>query len=72
MTRPERPLTRGDIMDAGEVADLLGVSRNTVLEWRRNGTLPALVRGSVIRFRRWEVEAFVAGDATPATGGGQR
>jgi excisionase family DNA binding protein len=49
-------------MHAREVAELLDVSERTIYEWARSGTLPAMRRGRVVRFRRWEVEAFIAGD----------
>lgn len=49
-------------MTAAEVAELLTVAPTTVYEWARSGALPALRRGRVVRFRRWEVEAWVAGE----------
>lgn len=58
--RPERNLTAADVMTAGEVAALLAVAPTTVYEWARSGRLPALRRGRVIRFRRWEIEAWIA------------
>ncbi|WP_354700068.1 excisionase and transcriptional regulator [Paraconexibacter sp. AEG42_29] len=60
--RPGRNLTRTDIMTAAEVAELLTVATTTVYEWARSGTIPALRRGRVIRFRRWEIEAWIAGE----------
>lgn len=62
--RPHRNLTAADIMTAAEVAELLMVTPTTVCEWARSGMLPALRRGRVIRFRRWEVEAWIAADRT--------
>ena len=61
-TRPQRNLTAADIMTADEVAQLLTVATATVYEWARTGTLPALRRGRVVRFRRWEIEAWIAGE----------
>lgn len=61
-TRPQRNLTAADIMTADEVAQLLTVAPATVYEWARTGTLPALRRGRVVRFRRWEIEAWIAGE----------
>jgi excisionase family DNA binding protein len=44
----ERPLTRTDVLSAGEVAELLGIPRSTVHELARRGDLPARRVG-----RRW-------------------
>lgn len=60
--RPSRNLTATDIMTAADVADLLTVAPTTVYEWARTGVLPAMRRGRVIRFRRWQVEAWIADD----------
>ncbi|WP_354699706.1 HTH DNA binding protein [Paraconexibacter sp. AEG42_29] len=49
-------------MTAAEVAELLTVAPTTVYEWARTGMLPAMRRGRVIRFRRWEIEEWIAGD----------
>lgn len=64
VARPQRNLTAADIMTADEVAQLLTVATTTVYEWARSGALPALRRGRVVRFRRWEVEAWIAGELT--------
>ncbi|MCW3040807.1 MAG: Helix-turn-helix domain [Solirubrobacterales bacterium] len=63
--RPARNLTAADIMTATEVAELLTVATTTVYEWARSGALPAMRRGRVIRFRRWEVEEWIAADQDP-------
>lgn len=60
--RPSRDLTAADIMSAADVGELLMVAPTTVYEWARSGAIPSLRRGRVIRFRRWEVEAWIAGD----------
>ena len=70
--RPERPLTRADIMKAEEVADLLSIHESTVYEWARTGKLPAMRRGRVIRFLRWRIEAWIADDSDPAAAGEAR
>lgn len=54
-----RPLTRADVMDAGDVAALLGIARSTVDEWARRGDLPSRKRGRRRLFLRWEVEAWL-------------
>jgi excisionase family DNA binding protein len=56
-----RALTRDDILDAGQVADLLGVRRSTVEDWGRRGELPCVRLGKHPRFLRADVEAFVLG-----------
>lgn len=51
-----------------EVADLLGVSKATVLRRYQSGDLPGLRFGPrSIRFRAADVDAFVARSASPAT-----
>lgn len=52
-------------MKADDVAALLGVATTTVYEWARSGALPAFRRGRIVRFRRWEVEAWIAGTLDP-------
>jgi excisionase family DNA binding protein len=57
------------LMTAREVADLLGVSTETVLRWVRQGKLPAIrLPGGAIRFRRDEIEAWLTERATPRRG----
>lgn len=52
-------------MTAAEVAELLAVAPATIYEWARTGMLPAMRRGRVVRFRRWEVEAWIDADGDP-------
>jgi excisionase family DNA binding protein len=53
------------LMTAREVADLLGVSTETVLRWTRRGDLPAIrLPGGAIRFRVDELEEWLARRAT--------
>jgi excisionase family DNA binding protein len=62
-TRPSAP--RDDdlptVMSADEVAALLRVDRKTVYDAVKDGTLPALRLGCVIRFSRSEVLRWFAG-----------
>jgi excisionase family DNA binding protein len=52
----------GDLLDAGQVAVRLGVSRWQVLAWAREGRLPRVVLGPrVVRFDPADVDGFVAG-----------
>jgi excisionase family DNA binding protein len=53
------------LMTAREVADLLGVSTETVLRWVRQGKLPAIrLPGGAIRFAEHAIEAWLAERAT--------
>jgi excisionase family DNA binding protein len=53
------------LLTAREVADMLGVSTETVLRWTRAGDLPAIrLPGGAIRYRPAELEAWLAARAT--------
>jgi excisionase family DNA binding protein len=53
------------LLTAREVAELLGVSVETVLRWARRGELPAIrLPGGALRFRVDELDAWLAGRAT--------
>jgi excisionase family DNA binding protein len=55
------------LLTAREVADLLGVSTETVLRYVRRGDLPAIrLPGGAIRFRADDLDAWVATRATTA------
>jgi excisionase family DNA binding protein len=56
---PARFLTRRDVLDAGEVADLLRLPLSTVLEYARRGVVPAHKLGRRWIFLRDEVDAAV-------------
>jgi excisionase family DNA binding protein len=57
------------LLTAREVADVLGVSAETVLRWTRRGELPALrLPGGAIRFREDDLDSWLAGRATPVRG----
>ena len=59
----------GRLLTARDVAELLGVSAETVLRWTRKGKLPAIrLPGGALRFREAELEAWLAERATPARG----
>jgi excisionase family DNA binding protein len=59
----------GPLLTARAVADLLGVSAETVLRWTRRGELPAIrLPGGAIRFRPEELEGWLSERATPARG----
>ena len=51
------------------MADLLGLSTETVLRWTRRGDLPAIrLPGGAIRFREQELEEWLERRATTARG----
>jgi excisionase family DNA binding protein len=50
-------LTREDILNAAEVADLLQLRRSTVEDYARRGLLPSIKLGRFRRFVRADVEA---------------
>lgn len=59
----------GPLLTARSVADMLGLSAETVLRWIRRGDLPAIrLPGGAIRIREDELEKWLAERATPARG----
>jgi excisionase family DNA binding protein len=57
------------LLTAREVADLLGVSTETILRWTRRGDLPGFRLSSrALRFREDELDAWLAERATPGRG----
>ena len=62
------------LLAAREVADLLGVSAETILRWTRSGVIPAIrLPGGAIRFREDDLHQWLADRATvayrPVSGG---
>lgn len=54
-----------NLLTAREVADRLGVSRDTVLRWTRDGKLPGFrLPGGALRYREEAIEAWLADRAT--------
>jgi excisionase family DNA binding protein len=53
-------LTREDILNAAEVAELLQLRRSTVEDYARRGLLPSIKLGRFRRFVRADLEAAVA------------
>lgn len=56
----DKPLTNQ------EAADLLGVHKNTVVNWKRNGTIREFTRAEVLRMRREMWEQFAPATAMPS------
>jgi excisionase family DNA binding protein len=53
------------LLTAREVAELLGVSAETVLRWTRRGELPAIrLPGGALRYREPELEAWLQARGT--------
>lgn len=52
-----------DVLTVDELAEILRVSRWSVYERVRDGSLPALHLGRALRFSRAAVAALLAGDA---------
>lgn len=67
MSRPDRPLTRADVMTAAEVAEVLGLSRSRVYAGADRGEIPCVRLGRIVRFARWQIEALLAGELDTAT-----
>lgn len=61
-----RRLTRDDVLDGRDVAELLHIPTSTVLEYARRGLLPARKLGRRWIFIRNEIESAVRGaDCVP-------
>jgi excisionase family DNA binding protein len=54
----------GRLLTAREVAETLGLSTETILEWVRRGDLPAFKLGRAIRFREDDLDQWLAERAT--------
>jgi excisionase family DNA binding protein len=64
----ERGLT-APLLTARAVADLLGVSTETILRWSRCGSLPSFcLPGGAIRFRQDDLDAWLEGRRRPGEG----
>jgi len=59
----------GPLLTARQVAELIGVSSETVLRWTRRGDLPAirLPRGA-LRYREADIDAWLEARATSKRG----
>lgn len=65
-TPDRRQLTREDVLDGREVAELLHMPPSTVLEFARRGLLPAHKIGRRWIFLRDEIEEVVRGHSATA------
>lgn len=55
----------GRLLTAREVAELLGVSTETILRWSRRGDLPAVrLPSGAWRYREGELDAWLAASST--------
>ena len=64
MTTNERLLT------SGQLAEVLGFSPGTVVDWAEAGKLPAFKLGGRLRFRLGEIEAWLEDQRLSWPGGG--
>ena len=65
MTTNERLLT------SGQLAELLGFSPGTVVDWAEAGKLPAFKLGGRLRFRASEIEAWLEDQRLQRPGAGR-
>lgn len=49
-------------LTAGEFAETLQVEESTIYRWARDGVVPSIRIGGVVRFRTQDVEALLRGD----------
>jgi excisionase family DNA binding protein len=54
---------QGDLLTPQEVAAMFRMKAERVMEWARQGLLPRVKMGKFVRFRRSDVEAFIARQA---------
>ena len=59
------------LLTARELAELLGLSAATVLDWFEAGRLPGFKLGRVVRFRESEVEAWLEAHRSVSAVGGR-
>ncbi len=66
MTQTGVPLKPGDLLSEKEAAELLGCGFRTLRNWRakRGGPRFVKVGQRLVRYRRADLEAFIAGDAS--------
>ena len=64
------PNLRSEWIDSAAAAELLGVHRRTVIKLAARRALPSSRIGRLLRFRRADVEAFLAGDGRANKRGG--
>ncbi len=58
----------GSLLNASEVAELLGVPKSWVYEQSRTGRIPTVTLGRYRRYRREAIEAWVEQIEAPARG----
>jgi predicted DNA-binding transcriptional regulator AlpA len=61
-------LQPGDLVDEHEAAAILGVSRQTIANWRWRGLPPRFCKigQRLVRYRRADLAAFIDGDKADA------
>lgn len=54
------------LLSPAEVAEFFGVKVNTLARWRSDGGGPPYIKvGSLVRYRRVDLDRFVAGNIVP-------
>lgn len=55
----DRTTTLERLLTARELADLLGFSADTILDWHERGEIPSFKLGRAVRFRESEIAAWL-------------
>jgi excisionase family DNA binding protein len=58
------------MLTAAELAEILGFSAGTIVDWSEEGKLPSFKVGGRLRFRESEVAAWLEERRQPVTNGG--
>lgn len=56
------------LWEAAEVAEYLKIAESTVSQWAKIGKLPVVKVGSLNRFRKSDIDAWLASNAKPVEG----
>lgn len=49
-----------DVMDAGEVAEYLGVAKSTIYKWVEYRRIPYVKVGTLLRFPKWIIDRWLS------------
>jgi excisionase family DNA binding protein len=60
----EEPNVHDEYMSIKEVADKLKVSRQSLYNWRKDNSLPAIRMGRLYRYSRSSIDAFMRLDSS--------
>jgi excisionase family DNA binding protein len=65
-----RPVSLEPMLTAAELAEILGFSPGTIVDWSEEGKIPSFKVGGRLRFRESEVAAWLDERRQPVTSGG--